>query len=85
MKLIGHIRASVGKEEVELGSDGLSVGELFSLLLKEVPGQVQRHGFSEYNTLLVVNDREAVSAASRREMRLRDGDSVLLVPFSHGG
>jgi|HubBroStandDraft_1064217.scaffolds.fasta_scaffold304994_2 molybdopterin converting factor small subunit len=84
LKFLGHIRTSMGSEEVDLPRDGISVEDLFSLLLSNKPAQLD-HGFTKYNTLLVINDEEALSAAAQKERRLRDGDSVLLVPFSHGG
>lgn len=73
----------MGSEEADLPLDGISVGDLFGLLAGK-PAQV-RHGFTKYNTLLVVNDGEAFSASAHEERRLSDGDSVVLVPFSHGG
>ena len=83
---MGHIKASMGRERMDIDKAGMSVEELFRFLKSENPAvQEQRHGFTEYNTLVVVNDHEALAAASRRDLRLNDGDSVLLVPFSHGG
>jgi molybdopterin converting factor small subunit len=84
LKFLGHIRTSMGSEEIDLPSDGISVDDLFSLLLSNRPAQLD-HGFTKYNTLVVINDAEALSAAAQKDRRLRDGDSVLLVPFSHGG
>ena len=84
LKFLGHIRTSMGSEQFELPRDGISVDDLFSLLLSNKPVQLE-HGFSKYNTLVVINDEEALSAAAQKDRRLRDGDSVLLVPFSHGG
>jgi molybdopterin converting factor small subunit len=84
LKFLGHIRTSMGSEEVDLPRDGISVEDLFSLLLSEKPAQLD-HGFTKYNTLVVINGEEALSAAAQNDRRLRDGDSVLLVPFSHGG
>jgi len=84
VKFLGHIRTSMGSEAVEVSQSSMSVGELFGLLLSSKPAQLD-HGFIEYNTLLVVNDEEVFSASAQLERRLSDGDSVLLVPFSHGG
>jgi molybdopterin converting factor small subunit len=84
LKFLGHIRTSMGSEEIELPHDGISVEDLFSLLLSKKPAQLE-HGFTKYNTLVVINDEEALSATAQKDRRLRDGDSVLLVPFSHGG
>jgi molybdopterin converting factor small subunit len=84
LKFLGHIRTSMGSEECDLPRDGISVDDLFSLLLSEKPARLD-HGFTKYNTLVVINDEEAISATAQKDRRLRDGDSVLLVPFSHGG
>jgi len=74
----------MGTEELEVSRGSISVSELFSLLLSsEAPGL--DNGFSKYNTLLVVNDKEVFSASAQPDRLLSDGDSVLLVPFSHGG
>jgi molybdopterin converting factor small subunit len=84
LKFLGHIRTSMGSGEIDLPRDGISVEDLFSLLLSKKPAQLD-HGFTKYNTLVVINDEEALSATAQKDRRLRDGDSVLLVPFSHGG
>ena len=84
LRFMGHIKTSMGSEEVDVPGDGISVDELFALLLSDKPARLD-HGFTKYNTLVVINDEEAVSASAQRDRRLRDGDSVLLVPFSHGG
>ncbi len=83
LKFLGHIRTSMGAEEVDIPGDGMSVDELFSLLLSKSAGPDR--GFTKYNTLLVINGEEALSAAAQNDRRLSEGDSVLLVPFSHGG
>jgi hypothetical protein len=74
----------MGSESIDLPRDGVSVEGLFALLLSTRPSGLD-HGFSKYNTLVVINDEEALSAAAQKDRRLTDGDSVLLVPFSHGG
>jgi molybdopterin converting factor small subunit len=84
LKFLGHIKTSMGSEEMELSQESISVGDLFGLLLSRKPAEVD-HGFTKYNTLLVVNDEEVFSASAQQDRRLCEGDSVLLVPFSHGG
>ncbi len=84
LKFLGHIRTSMGADELDLPRDGISVGDLFAVLLSNRPATLG-HGFTKFNTLIVVNDEEAFSASAQEERRLEDGDSVLLVPFSHGG
>jgi molybdopterin converting factor small subunit len=84
LKFLGHIRTSMGSEGMDIPQDAMTVDDLFALLLSGKPGQLD-HGFTKYNTLVVINDEEAVSAAAEKDRRIADGDSVLLVPFSHGG
>lgn len=84
LKFLGHIRTSMGAEEMEVSRESMSVGELFGLLLSSRHADIA-HGFTKYNTLVVVNEGEAFSASAQVDRRLSDGDSVLLVPFSHGG
>jgi molybdopterin converting factor small subunit len=84
LKFLGHIRTSMGSEEMEIPWESISVDDLFGLLLSKRPGELD-HGFSKYNTLVVINDQEVFSASAQQDRRLSDGDSVLLVPFSHGG
>lgn len=84
LQFLGHIKTSMGAEQMDIRADGLSVRELFGRLLAEGPAS-REHGFTKYNTLIVINDQEAFSASAQEDRRLRDGDSVLLVPFSHGG
>ena len=84
LKFLGHIKTSMGSEELDVPGDAINVGELFALLLASRPAQLD-HGFSKYNTLVVVNDEEVFSASAQQERRLSDEDTVLLLPFSHGG
>ena len=84
LKFLGHIRTSMGTEQMEIARESISVEDLFGLLLSGRPAEAA-HGFTKYNTLLVVNDEEVFSASAQEDRRLGDGDSVLLVPFSHGG
>jgi len=84
LEFLGHIKTSMGSEQMDVPWDEISVDELFGLLLSSRPAEVD-HGFTKYNTLLVLNEDEVFSASSQDDRRLSDGDSVLLVPFSHGG
>jgi len=77
----GHIKTTMGTEGVGISKGEMSVAELVDEVRSMAKGD--RPGFSRFNTLVVVNDGEVVSASGSR--RLRDGDTVLLVPFSHGG
>jgi len=84
LKFLGHIKTSMGVEALEVPRERISVSELFGLLLSSGPALLD-HGFTKYNTLLVVNDEEVFAASAQQERLLSDGDAVLLVPFSHGG
>jgi molybdopterin converting factor small subunit len=84
LKFLGHIRTSMGSEEIEIARDGITIDDLFALLLEGKPAELD-HGFTKYNTLVVINEEEAISPSAQKDRRISDGDSVLLVPFSHGG
>ncbi len=80
---LGHIKTSVGKETVEVPEESLTASELLEVL-RGMAGSDPHVGFTKFNTLLVVNGESAFTAAAD-DRRLKDGDRVLLVPFSHGG
>jgi molybdopterin converting factor small subunit len=84
VKFLGHIRTSMGSEEMDIPRDGITLDDLFALLLAERSTALD-HGFTKYNTLVVINDEEALTSSAQKDRRVKDGDSVLLVPFSHGG
>jgi molybdopterin converting factor small subunit len=80
---VGHITRDLGKEVVEVDADNIPIGELIERLqrLSIDPGQV---GFSRFNTLAMVEDGEAFVAASK-DVVVKSGDRVVLIPISHGG
>jgi sulfur carrier protein ThiS len=80
---LGHIRTSVGKETVEIPEESMTASELLDFL-RGMAASDPHVGFTRFNTLLVVNGESAFTAAAD-DRRLKDGDHVLLVPFSHGG
>lgn len=83
VRCAGHIRSSIGTEELNLDVAEISSSELLERL--RVMGKSDpRLGFTKYNTLLIVNGGEVYTAAADDRL-LRDGDTVLLLPFSHGG
>jgi molybdopterin converting factor small subunit len=82
VRLLGHIKTSIGVDEVEIGEEDLDPALLVKKLRDSCRGKDV--GFNEYNTLVLVEDGEAfVPASSKR--RLRSGERVVLIPFSHGG
>lgn len=82
VRCLGHIKTSVGAEEVELGSDELDVGAVVDKLRSL--SKETNPGFNRFNTLIMVEDGEAFVPASSSK-KVRSGERVLLIPFSHGG
>ncbi len=82
VRCLGHIGTSVGEEEVELEGSELEASEIVERL-REMSGR-EDPGFTRFNTLMMVEDGEAfVTAAASR--KVRSGERVVLIPFSHGG
>lgn len=82
VRCMGHIRTSVGREEVLLDEASISPSGLVEKL--RALSKERDPGFNCHNTLALVGDGEAfVPATSERHML--DGDEVVLIPFSHGG
>ena len=81
----GHIKTSLGRDVVELTDTAreISASKLIEAMRELVPDDGDA-GFTAFNTLVVINEGVAFTAASN-ERPIRDGDSVLLVPSSHGG
>jgi hypothetical protein len=72
----------VGAREVQLEVSELGATELVDRL-RSMAGPADP-GFSKFNTLVMIGDGDAfVPAASDRIVR--EGESVVLIPFSHGG
>jgi molybdopterin converting factor small subunit len=82
VRLLGHIRTSVGAEEVELPDDEIDAGLLVDRLRSM--SREKRPGFNRYNTIAMVEDGEAFVPAGA-ERTIRDGERVVLIPFTHGG
>jgi molybdopterin converting factor small subunit len=83
VKSVGHIRTSLGAETLEIAEDEIGVVALMDKL-REMASRDPNLGFTRFNTLVIVNGGEAFTAAAE-DRKLRDGDEVLLLPFSHGG
>lgn len=82
VRCVGHIKTSIGREEVTFDESSLSPPELVDRL--RVMSKQKDPGFNVYNTLALVKDGEAfVTATSTKEFK--SGDEVILIPFSHGG
>ncbi len=79
---LGHIGTSVGAKEVELEGSELDASEIVERL--RTLSREADPGFTKYNTLMLVEDGEAfVPAGAAR--RVKSGEKVVLIPFSHGG
>lgn len=84
VRLLGHIKTSVGRGEVELGEDFIDAAELVDRMRAMAESGGGDPGFSRFNTLVLVEEGEAFMAASQARL-VRSGDRVVLIPFSHGG
>jgi hypothetical protein len=82
VRCLGHIGTSVGASEINLDNSDLLASEIVDRM-RELSGK-KDPGFTKYNTLVMVEEGEAfVSAGSDR--KVRGGERVVLIPFSHGG
>jgi molybdopterin converting factor small subunit len=82
VRCLGHIGTSVGAKEVELQAAELDASEIVERMRRQ--SAKEDPGFTIYNTLVMVEDGEAfVPAGSER--KVKDGQRVVLIPFSHGG
>lgn len=82
VRLLGHIRTSVGSEEIELPDETLEASSIVDRLRSM--SKEKDPGFTKYNTLAMIEDGEAfVPAAADR--KVASGEKVILIPFSHGG
>ena len=82
VRCYGHIGTSVGSKEVIIEEPALDASDIVERVRKM--SWVGEPGFNKYNTLVMVEDGEAfVPAGSKR--KVRGGERVALIPFSHGG
>jgi molybdopterin converting factor small subunit len=82
VRCLGHIQTSVGSREVSLEGPELEASEIVERL-RTMSGK-EDPGFTKYNTLVMVESGEAFVTASVRRV-VKDGEKVVLIPFSHGG
>jgi len=82
VRCIGHIGTSVGSAEISLEGADLDAEEIVDRLRSISSGPDP--GFNKYNTIVMVEEGEAfVPAGAHR--KIRGGERVALIPFSHGG
>ncbi|HEV2226629.1 MAG TPA: hypothetical protein VGR56_07490 [Nitrososphaerales archaeon] len=82
VRCLGHIQTSVGSGEVSLEGPELEASEIVERL-RTLSGK-EDPGFTRFNTLVMVGSGEAYVTASVHRM-VKDGEQVVLIPFSHGG
>ncbi|MGD1055518.1 MAG: hypothetical protein ABR867_05510 [Nitrososphaerales archaeon] len=82
VKCLGHIGTSVGAKEVQLADDALDAEEIVERL-RGLSTEADP-GFTKYNTLVMVEHGEAFVPASVKRV-VKSGQTVILIPFSHGG
>jgi molybdopterin converting factor small subunit len=82
VKCLGHIASEVGVEELELDLPQAHAATIVDQLRTRAASA--NPGFSRYNTLVLVDDGEAFVPAASDKI-VRDGQQVVLIPFSHGG
>lgn len=82
VRCLGHIGTSVGAKELTFPDEDIEASELVEKV-RAATGKSDP-GFTKFNTLVMVEDGEAfVPAGGSR--RLKNGEKVALIPFSHGG
>ena len=82
VRCLGHIGTSLGTGEVRIDKADLEAGEIVDMLRSMV--KTGETGFNRFNTLAMIEDGEAfVPAGSGR--RVKEGETLVLIPFSHGG
>ena len=82
VRCLGHIGTSVGTKELTLDSSDLEASDLIEKVRSL--SQEAEPGFTRYNTIVLVEDKEAFVPAGSTKI-IKSGERVVLLPFSHGG
>lgn len=82
VRCLGHIGSSVGAKEVWIDALELEAAEIVENVRKL--SSLAEPGFNKYNTLVMVEDGEAFVPATVSR-KVKHGEKVVLIPFSHGG
>ena len=82
VRCLGHIGTSVGATEIVLEGNELLASDIVEKLRALSPSKDP--GFTRFNTVVLVEGREGYLAAAM-DRHVRDGERVVLIPFSHGG
>ena len=90
VKFLGALRHISGAGELALNiKSALSINELMNEIVREMPALKpslihQQLEDLRSNALILVNGRE-ISVLNGFETKLKDGDTIVLVPVVHGG
>jgi molybdopterin converting factor small subunit len=82
VRCLGHIGTSVGATEVVLEDGELQASDIVEKL--RALSAMKDPGFTRFNTILLVEGGEGYVAANM-DKQVKDGERVVLIPFSHGG
>ena len=82
VRCLGHIGTAAGAGELSLPEGGLEASEVVERV--RALAALPEPGFTVYNTLVMVEEGEAFVPAGR-SVRIEDGATVVLIPFSLGG
>ncbi len=92
VRLIGVLASAAGRRHLELDlPEGSTIGDLVSILLKEVNSTQFREflvdsatGDPRPNVIILVNDQDC-NVLSGLRTRLGQGTAVTIIPVAHGG
>ncbi|MDG6985209.1 MAG: hypothetical protein JRM73_00490 [Nitrososphaerota archaeon] len=82
VRCLGHIASALKAKEMTLDVGEIDASDLVEKL--RVSTGMEDPGFSKFNTLVMVEDGEAFVPAGSKKT-IKDGSTVALLPFSHGG
>lgn len=82
VRCLGHIATAVGASEVELDISQAEAATIVEQL--RIGAASMNPGFNKFNTLVMIDDGEAFVPATANRV-VKEGQRVVLIPFSHGG
>ena len=89
IKLLGILKNSIGKDEIvlDLNNDNYSLSDILRLLkekYKELSIAIDESNKLKPGFIAFINDIDYM-ALNREKTRIRNNDTVTLMPISHGG
>lgn len=82
VKLLGGAKKSLGTDKLTIDKDNLTVQDLLDILKKSKPNNTPE--LDENNLLIAVNGVDS-SALGGKTTKLKDNDTVSIIPIIHGG